>query len=118
MVRPGFTLIEVAVALGLVAVAALTAGAAATLSAGALARAEAREAATAAAELVLDSLAQESDPRSGSRLVDGVPVEWSVAAGDPVRTCDLRAHAGGPTAETLTFRAYLAPAPAPLGAAP
>lgn len=117
MVRPGFTLVEVAVALGLVALAALTAGAAAALSAGALARAEAREAATAAAELVLDSLAQDPDPRSGSRIVDGVPVEWSVS-GDAVRICDVRARAGGGTGEALAFRAYLAPAPAPLGAGP
>jgi prepilin-type N-terminal cleavage/methylation domain-containing protein len=118
MVKPGFTLIEVAVALGLIALAALTAGAAATLSAGALARAEARDAATAAAELVLDSLAQETDPRSGRRLVGGVAVDWSVSGGGPVRICDLSAHTGGPTAETLPFRAYLAPPPAPLGAAP
>ncbi|MBX6362835.1 MAG: prepilin-type N-terminal cleavage/methylation domain-containing protein [Gemmatimonadetes bacterium] len=115
MVRPGFTLVEVAVALGLIALAALTAGAAATLSAGALARAEAREAATAAAELVLDSLAQEVDPRPGSRVVDGVPVEWSVTGGGTVRVCDLRV---GGTGEALAFRVYLAPAPAALGAGP
>ncbi len=76
--RRGLTLIELLIALVLLGCAALAAASAEAWAARMTALAEAREAATTAAELVLDSLAALPHPGPGARSERGLRLEWVV----------------------------------------
>lgn len=93
MNRPGFSLVELIVAMLVLATGlAALAGAAATARRS-LARAAALERITREAAALLDSLVAEQAPASGQRARDGTTMRWSVRHDDDGAWIDLEAAA-------------------------
>ena len=96
--RRGFGLIELVVALTILAIGVLGLAAAALMAQRAFMTADALQRAGTAATVVLDSLMQQTDPVSGERIVDNVTVRWITrSAGRDLTAIDLSAelHDGG-----------------------
>lgn len=94
--RPGFTLLEVVIALLVLELAVVGAVGLLVLASATLGRAERLERAAALAEGVLDSLATAAAPTDGRASYGAADVVWGVgAAGEVVVT------ALGPTGDTL-----------------
>lgn len=113
---------EAVIALVLLAFGAVAAAAAEAWAARACALAELREDGAAAAELVLDSLAQAPTPSSGSTTVDGLDVAWELVPRGTLAEVRLRVTGrGGPTpagAVREVFTALVGPPPALLEPSP
>ena len=78
--RRGFGLIELVVALTILAIGVLGLAAAALMAQRAFMTADALQRAAVAATVVLDSLMQQTDPVSGERTIDNVTVRWTARA--------------------------------------
>jgi prepilin-type N-terminal cleavage/methylation domain-containing protein len=110
--RPGFSLVELIVALTVLAVGLLALAGTSALAQRSFASAQATERAVRAAATVIDSLLREPDPAPGSRALYGAVVHWTVTADGP-RTrfsTDVVVHDGaimhrfGFTSERLSWR--------------
>lgn len=119
--RGGFTIVEVVVAIVILAIAAFgIAGVAATAS-RMLARATATERAAAAAVFVMDSLLAEDQLRAGSRAVGRFDVDWTVQDTGGVRKIKLTVafrEPGRSRERRIAFMALQAPALPRVPAAP
>jgi prepilin-type N-terminal cleavage/methylation domain-containing protein len=78
--RPGFSLVELIVALTILAVGLLALAGTAVVAQRTLASADATERAARAAALVIDSLFVHDAPTSGRRAVYGTDVRWAVSS--------------------------------------
>jgi len=76
--RRGFGLIELIVALTILAVGVLGMAAAAVYAQQSFARAEASERATRLASSLLDSLVTVHTPAAGERIIDDIVLRWTV----------------------------------------
>jgi prepilin-type N-terminal cleavage/methylation domain-containing protein len=111
--RPGFSLVEVIVALTVLSVGLLALAGTSALAQRAFAGADATERAARAAAAIIDSLMLEPEPASGSRALYGTTVHWTVAAEGPriLLTTDVLVYDGAVmhrfdfTSEHLTWRA-------------
>ena len=104
--RPGFGLIELIVALTILAVGVLGLTAAAVTAHRAFLTADALQRAGTAAAIVIDSLMREPRPGSGARSIEGARVQWSsvsVAADLTDVAVVVEVAAAGAT-RTLRFR--------------
>lgn len=110
MNRHGFSLVELVVAMLVLAIGlAALAGAAATARRS-LARAAIMDRITREAAAILDSLAAEQAPASGHRTRDGMTLRWTVHPDDAGARIDLDAAAFDGVADVLLrFEARNAP---------
>jgi Tfp pilus assembly protein PilV len=76
--RPGFSLVELVVAMTLLSVGVLGLAAAAALALRSMNSAAAMDRGTRAATTLLDSLAHVATPSAGERTEDGVRIRWSI----------------------------------------
>lgn len=104
--RHGFGLIELIIALTILAVGVLGLAAAAVTAHRAFLTADALQRAGTAAAIVIDSLMREPAPAAGERSIDGVRVQWraaSAAAGVTDIYVTVEVAAAG-TVRTVRFR--------------
>lgn len=113
--RSGFTLVEVVVALVLLAVAFLGLGAVASVGATSLHTALARERTVRHAAGLLDSLTFSTAPGAGSAVAGGVRYEWVAAAGAgaPLRVKATSLAGGRVLLELAGRRVQVAPGAGP-----
>jgi type II secretory pathway pseudopilin PulG len=105
--RFGFGLIELVVALTIVAVGVLALAAAALTAQRAFMSADALQRAGAAATMVLDSLMHQTDPAAGERLLDNCNLRWTArAAGRDLTVIDMTVELlDGGLPRTVTLQA-------------
>ena len=113
MVRRGFTLVAVLVAVVILGIGVLGAMATTTLAARHLREAHARQAAVRVASMVLDSLVQHPSPVAGERSEGPHRLRWTVESAGPASAVDLVVeYADGTRHHALHFEAlHLAPLP-------
>jgi prepilin-type N-terminal cleavage/methylation domain-containing protein len=87
--RGGFSLVELVVALTLLAVALVALAGTAATAGRAFADAASTEMAARAAAAVIDSLMHEPDPRPGARPFGAINVEWAVRVDGAVQHFDV-----------------------------
>ncbi len=116
--RGGFTLVEALLAVVLVAFIAVALASGEAWAGRQLAAAEAQEAAAAAAELVLDSLAQAPNPTSGATVVGGLALQWTVQPAGGGARVRLRVRDPAGRQPDEEYGALLAPPPPSLGSSP
>ena len=115
----GFALVELMVAIVVLAVGVLGAVGVAVQATRRLNEAAVREAALMAATVVLDSLVAHPAPAAGSRRVDGFPTEWTTtpeAGGLRIDVVVTYAADGG--SRRIVLGGHHAPAPPRLEEAP
>ena len=105
--RRGFGLIELVVALTILAFGVLGLAAAALMAQRAFMTADALQRAGTAASIVLDSLMRQTDPASGERIIDNVTVRWIArSTGRDITAIDLTAElTDGGALRAVTYQA-------------
>ena len=88
--RAGMSLVELVVALTVLAIGVLGLVGAAAVAHRAFTSADGLERATRAASVVIDSLMREPEPSAGERIVDGLTVAWAAHPMDPSRPALVR----------------------------
>jgi Tfp pilus assembly protein PilV len=102
--RCGFGIVELVVAMSLLAVGMLALAAAATAAAHRIGIADARERATRVTAILADSLLAAPRPAAGQRLYDGVPVRWTIGGDAVLLVVDLEADVRTSNAAMRTVR--------------
>ncbi|HSJ26105.1 MAG TPA: prepilin-type N-terminal cleavage/methylation domain-containing protein [Longimicrobiales bacterium] len=100
--RPGFSLVELIVAMVLLSVTLVALAATGMVAARSFTQAATSEAAVRAAAQVIDSLVRVPSPTAGSRTIGHVDLMWTVAGDGAVLTIDVSSHHRG-TGDTLVF---------------
>jgi prepilin-type N-terminal cleavage/methylation domain-containing protein len=100
---PGFSLVELIVALTLLAVVMIALAGSALVAQRSFVEAGATERAVSAAAAVLDSLLRVPAPESAARRIDGIVLEWDVATAGDALVLDLRVL-DEPAGVNLTFQ--------------
>ena len=105
--RSGFGLVELVVALTIVAVGVLGLAATALTAQRAFMTADALQRATAAATMTLDSLLRHPEPAPGQRVLNNVTLRWTVSgAGRELSVIDMSVELfDGNVLRTITLQA-------------
>jgi prepilin-type N-terminal cleavage/methylation domain-containing protein len=110
MVRPGFGLIEVLVALTLLGIVMLGVAGSTLLAARLLGEAEATEQSALAALHVMDSLVQEASPANGERVAGRLAIRWQVQRDSTLQSIAVSVtFPNGSTMRTVHYRLVHAP---------
>ena len=96
MVKPGFSLVEVIVAMTLLSIGALAVAASSILSLQTFTRAEIQERALREAEAILDSLINHESHSAGSRSVADAQLSWTGGNSSGALTVTVRLHGREP----------------------